>query len=437
MSVRIAIVGSGYVGLVSGACFAELGHDVVCVDRNVPKIVGMQQGVMPIYEPGLDDLVRRNAEKGRLRFSADTGASVSDRDAIFIAVGTPTDQKDGSAELTYVFEAAREIAGAISGHTVIIVKSTVPVGTNSRVAQVISSHLSANATFSMASNPEFLREGAALNDFMFPDRIVIGCDQFEAEMVMRRIYAPLIAANVPIVITDSTTAELIKYAANAFLAVKVSFINEVSDLCEALGADIRDVANGIGLDRRIGGAFLRPGPGWGGSCFPKDTRALLATASHSSVRVSTVEAAIASNSARKSSMAQRVVQSCGGRVDGKNICVFGLTFKGQTDDMRESPALEIIKDLVNLGANVTAFDPSKPEAASQLLPQIRHAYSPQHAVAGSDLLLILTDWGVFTTYDMSELASLMRDPVMLDLRNLFDKNAILAGGFRKYQGLGH
>lgn len=437
MSVKIAVIGSGYVGLVSGTCFAELGHNVVCVDHDKNKIDGILAGKLPIYEPGLEDLVRRNIDMGRLSFSTDTASSVRDREAVFIAVGTPSDASSGRAELAYVFKAAEEVGAAISATTVVVVKSTVPVGTNSKVAEAIAKRLRPGAAFTVASNPEFLREGAAISDFMEPDRIVAGCADTFTASVMRRIYAPLIAANVPLVVTDIPTAEMIKYAANAFLAIKVSFINEISDLCETLNANVRDVALGIGLDKRIGSAFLRPGPGWGGSCFPKDTRALLFVAADRNVPVSTVEAAVDANDRRKAQMANRVTDACGGSLNGKLVAVLGLTFKGQTDDMRDSPALDIVPQLLKLGAQVVAFDPSAPREAGRLLPGIALADSALDAVKGADALVVMTDWGVFATYDLTEIAAVMNERVMVDLRNLYDRNAVLDAGFEHYVGLGN
>lgn len=437
MSVRIAVIGSGYVGLVSGACFADIGHDVICVDRDMDKIESIREGRLPIYEPGLDDLVRRNVQSGRLSFSTDTAASVRDREAVFIAVGTPSDAQSGQAELTYVFAAAAEVGAAIESSAVIVVKSTVPVGTNGKVAEMVARQLRPGAAFTVASNPEFLREGAAINDFLEPDRIVVGCGDEATTALMRRIYAPLIATNTPFVVTDVATAEMIKYAANAFLAIKVSFINEISDLCEVLGANVRNVSLGIGLDKRIGTAFLRPGPGWGGSCFPKDTRALISIAREQGLPITTVEAATKANANRKAFMARRVSDACGGSVRGKTIGVLGLTFKGQTDDMRDSPSLDILPGLVDQGAKVVAFDPSRPVDAPRLLPAIVMVDSALKAAEGADVLVVMTDWGVFATYDLGELAGVMREPVLVDLRNLFDRTAVLKAGFRIYEGLGN
>lgn len=437
MSVKIAVIGSGYVGLVSGACFAELGHEVVCVDRDVNKIASICNGQLPIYEPGLDDLVRRNVQAGRLSFSTDTIASVKGCEAVFIAVGTPSDAQSGHAELTYVFAAAEEVGSAIEGSAVIVVKSTVPVGTNGKVAEAVARRLPPRATFTVASNPEFLREGAAISDFLEPDRIVVGCDDDPTIALMRRIYAPLIATSIPFLVTDVATAEMIKYAANAFLAIKVSFINEISDLCEPLGANIRNVSLGIGLDKRIGAAFLRPGPGWGGSCFPKDTRALISIAREEGLPITTVEAAVQANDDRKSSMGRRIVDACGGSVRSKTIGVLGLTFKGQTDDMRDSPSLDILRWLADEGAKVIAFDPAQPPEATRLLPHVLLAQTALEAAKDVDALVVMTDWGVFATYDLKELAGVMREPVLVDLRNLFDRAAVLGAGFRIYKSLGN
>jgi UDPglucose 6-dehydrogenase len=436
VSVKITMIGTGYVGLVTGACFAELGHDVICVDKDERKITRIQAGEMPIYEPGLGSLVARNVEQGRLRFSTDTVDSVKDRDAVFIAVGTPSEEGTGHADLTYVYAAAKEIGKAVDSFTAVVTKSTVPVGTNRSVNGKLAEASGRKDLFAIASNPEFLREGAAIQDFMEPDRIVIGYDDPRAGDVLARIYAPLTSRGVPLVSTNIETAEMIKYASNAFLAIKVSFINEVADLCETIGADVRDVATGLGLDRRIGSAFLRTGPGWGGSCFPKDTRALLMTARNRNVPARIVEAAIEVNTHRKETMVDRVRAFCDGSVKGKRIAVLGVTFKGQTDDMRDSPALDILPRLVAEGADVVAFDPSNPSEAPKLLPGVTMAASALKAARGAAALVVLTDWMSFRSLDLKQLARAMARPAMLDLRNLFEKDKALRDGFQHYSGLG-
>lgn len=436
MSVKITMLGAGYVGLVTGACLAELGHNVICVDKDQVKIKNLKVGKLPIYEPGLDELVIRQVAMGRLSFSTEVAESVRGRDAIFIAVGTPSSEETGRADLKYVEAAAKEIGEAIDRFTVVITKSTVPVGTNRLVAEILSKSVRTPGDFAVASNPEFLREGAAITDFMEPDRIVIGCESARAIDIMRRIYEPLSARNTPFVETDIETAEMIKYAANAFLAVKVSFINEISDLCEVVGADVADVALGIGLDKRIGPAFLRVGPGWGGSCFPKDTRALEMAAKDVNIPLRIVESAMTANEGRKRAMADRILSICGGALKGKTIGVLGLTFKGQTDDMRESPSLDILPLLIEMGAAVQAFDPSKPHQAAELLPNVKMCGSAERAAAGADALVVLTDWMIFKSYDLAELAQAMRRPVMIDLRNLFDRRKANEAGFAEYFGLG-
>jgi UDPglucose 6-dehydrogenase len=436
MSVKITMLGTGYVGLVTGACLAELGHNVICVDKDAQKIANLLHGKMPIYEPGLDELVTRQTSQKRLSFSTDVAASVKGRDAVFIAVGTPSNEQTGRADLKYVEAAAREVGAAIDRFTVVVTKSTVPVGTNRLVAEILRQNVRAPGDCAVASNPEFLREGAAITDFMEPDRVVVGCENAAALEIMRRIYAPLSAQNTPFVETDIETAEMIKYAANAFLAVKVSFINEISDLCEAVGAEVSDVARGIGLDNRIGSAFLRVGPGWGGSCFPKDTRALEMVAQDAGMPLKIVGAAMQANDDRKRAMAARIVKLCGGNVRGKKLAVLGLTFKGQTDDMRESPSLDILPLLIEAGAEVRAFDPSDPHSVDELLPDINIFETPEAAATGADALIVLTDWMVFKSYDLAELSAVMSEPLMIDLRNLFGRQKALDAGFKSYFGLG-
>lgn len=434
--MNITIVGVGYVGLVSGACFAEFGHNVICVDIDEHKINRLKDGIMPIYEPGLDHIVGQHSLSGRLTFTTDLARSVKGRDAVFIAVGTPPRPQDGHADLSFVYAAAKSIAESMDQFTVVVTKSTVPVGANREVARILGQYAPAGQQWAVASNPEFLREGAAISDFMEPDRVVIGCDNAQGIAIMERIYAPLAARNTPIMTTDIETAELIKYAANAFLAVKVSFINEVSDLCERVGGRVEEIAKGIGLDRRIGGSFLRTGPGWGGSCFPKDTRAMLMTAQDAGVPLSIVAAAVGANEQRKRDMADRIVEACGGSVNGKVIGVLGLTFKGQTDDMRESPSLDILKGLIAAGARVRAFDPSNPHEAAHLLPDVELVKTPEEAADGADALVVLTEWMVFKSYDLGELARVMRQRIMIDLRNLFDEATARESGFTTYHCLG-
>jgi len=437
MVMKIAMIGTGYVGLVTGTCFAELGHDVVCIDIDQRKIDMIEEGRLPIFEPGLDELVKRNVDQGRLRFTSNTAEGAAGRDAIFIAVGTPSEASTGRADLSYVLNAAEEIAEVINDFTVVVTKSTVPVGTNHKVYSRIRAKLGNGAKFAVASNPEFLREGAAIRDFLEPDRVVVGCDEERAFEVMEKIYAPLTSREVPLVKTNIETAEMIKYAANAFLAIKVSFINEVADLCEAIDADVRDVATGIGLDKRIGASFLRAGPGWGGSCFPKDTRALLMTARDLGMPAKIVEAAIAANVARKSSMIERIRSACDGNLSNKRIAVLGVTFKGQTDDMRESPSLDIIPPLLLEGADVVAYDPSSPHEAELLLPCVQMMETPVDAARDADVLVIMTDWMIFKTIDMTQISSVMHTAKMVDLRNLFEEDDMIKQGFESYSGLGY
>lgn len=434
--MKITMVGTGYVGLVSGACFAELGHDVICVDKDERKIDCLRNGVMPIYEPGLEELVARNVAAGRLSFSLDLAASVKGRNAVFIAVGTPPEPHSGRADLQYVFAAAREIAANLDRFTVVVTKSTVPVGTNRRIAELAVGVLSPGAVMTVASNPEFLREGQAISDFLQPDRIVVGSDDVRTLGVLREIYQPLVDDGAPLIGCSLESAEIVKYAANAFLAIKVAMINEVSDLCEAVGADVGTVAAGVGADHRIGRAFLRVGPGWGGSCFPKDTRALVTTAQDHAVRLRVLEATIEANSDRKASMASRVAKACGGALRGKCIAVLGLTFKGQTDDLRESPSLQLVVDLCALGARVRAYDPSQPHAIPGWPDTAGLVASAEAAVESAEALVLATDWDEFVGYDLGALADLMADPVLVDLRNMFDPKTATACGFRRYLSLG-
>ncbi len=417
--MRVVMIGSGYVGLVSGACFAEFGVDVTCVDKDADKIAQLNAGVMPIFEPGLEALVDQNTKAGRLVFTTDLGPAVAQADIVFIAVGTPSRRGDGHADLSFIYEATAEIAGALSGHTVIVTKSTVPVGTGREVARIIADQNGA-ADFDVASNPEFLREGAAISDFMRPDRVVVGTESERAREVLGRLYRPLYLLETPILYTSLETAELIKYATNAFLATKITFINQMADLCEALGADVHDVARGMGLDGRIGAKFLHPGPGYGGSCFPKDTRALVTTARDAEVPVTIVETVIGANDARKQAMVDKIISALdGGEIGGKTIGVLGLTFKPNTDDMRESPALDIVPGLMAAGALVRAYDPEGMEEARRLIEGLETVASADEAIIGADAVVIITEWNEFRALDPGALVAAMAAPVVIDLRNLF------------------
>ena len=432
--MRLAMIGTGYVGLVSGACFADFGHHVTCVDKDAAKIGAIRDGRMPIYEPGLEALVRANVERGRLDFTTSLAEGIKGAQAIFIAVGTPARRGDGHADLSHVFEAVRELARALEQPAVIVTKSTVPVGTGDRIAEILAEE-GAPAGCSVASNPEFLREGAAIRDFKIPDRIVVGAEDEAAREVLKEIYRPLFLNQAPILITSRRTAELTKYAANAFLAMKISFINEIADLCEAVGADVQDVARGIGLDNRIGAKFLHPGPGYGGSCFPKDTVALLKTAEQAGVEQRIVSTVVAVNDARKAAMAGRVAEALGGSVAGKKVAVLGLTFKPNTDDMREAPSIPLIERLVAEGAEVAAFDPVGREAAGPLLPPIAFADSAYKAADGADAVVIVTEWDEFRALDLERLAAGMRGKVLVDLRNIYHAAEAERAGF-SYRGVG-
>ena len=431
--MRIAMIGTGYVGLVSGACFADFGHQVTCVDKDAGKIDALNAGKMPIWEPGLEGLVKANVERGRLHFTTDVASGVHDAEAVFIAVGTPARRGDGQADLTFVYAAVRELAPLIAKGAVIVTKSTVPVGTGDRIVEILGEEKVANV--SVASNPEFLREGAAIRDFKIPDRIVVGAEDEHAREVLREVYRPLFLNQAPILFTGRRTAELIKYAANAFLAVKISFINEVADLCEAVGADVQDVARGIGLDNRIGAKFLHPGPGYGGSCFPKDTLALLRTAEEAGVDQRIVSAVVDVNDRRKASMAGRVTAALGGSVAGKRIAVLGLAFKPNTDDMRDAPSIPLIEGLLDGGAEVVAFDPVAIEQAKAVLPAIAFAKDEHAAADGADALVIVTEWDEFRALDLDELAGLMRGKVLVDLRNVYDREEAERAGL-VYSGIG-
>jgi UDPglucose 6-dehydrogenase len=416
--MRVAMIGSGYVGLVSGACFADFGHDVICVDKDPGKIERLNAGIMPIYEPGLDTLVTSNARAGRLTFTTDLVAGIAGAEAIFIAVGTPSRRGDGHADLSYVYAAAREIAAALKGYTVIVTKSTVPVGTGDEVERIIRD-ANPHAEFAVVSNPEFLREGAAIGDFKRPDRIVVGTEDARARDVMTELYRPLFLNQSPILFTGRRTAELIKYAANAFLATKITFINEIADLCEAVGADVQDVSRGIGLDNRIGSKFLHAGPGYGGSCFPKDTLALVKTAQDAGTPVRIVETVAAANDVRKRAMAKKVITLAGGDVRGKTIAILGLTFKPNTDDMRDSPAIAIVQALQDAGASIRAFDPEGTEQARLVLSNVDYAADPYAALAGADAAVLVTEWDVFRALDMDRVKTLMKTPAIADLRNIY------------------
>jgi UDPglucose 6-dehydrogenase len=422
------MIGTGYVGLVSGACFSDFGHDVVCVDKDQRKIDLLHQNVMPIYEPGLDALVASNVKAGRLHFTTDLAQAVDGADAIFIAVGTPSRRGDGHADLSYVYAAAEEIAGALTGPAVIVTKSTVPVGTGDEVERIIRRVAPASGAM-VVSNPEFLREGAAIDDFKHPDRVVVGAEDEAARQVMRDIYRPLsLNQNAPILFTGRRTSELIKYAANAFLAVKITFINEIADLCEEVGADVQEVSKGIGMDNRIGSKFLHAGPGYGGSCFPKDTLALLKTAADNETPLRIVEATVQVNDARKRAMGRKVIKAMGGDVRGKTVGVLGLTFKPNTDDMRDAPSISIIAALQDAGATVKAYDPEGVEQARPLLNHVEFSDSPYAAADGADALVIVTEWDAFRALDLGRIKSLLKSPLLVDLRNIYrPAEAVKAG----------
>ena len=429
--MRIAMIGTGYVGLVSGACFSEFGVEVTCVDKDAAKIERLSRGEMPIYEPGLDHLVASNMAAGRLRFTGDLKTAVAGADAVFIAVGTPSRRGDGHADLSYVFAAAAEIGEALQQNgnerTLVVTKSTVPVGTGRRVERILQKALPAGR-FDVASNPEFLREGSAISDFMRPDRVVIGTESEHARTVLRALYRPLYLFETPIVFTTLETAELIKYAANAFLATKITFINEVADLCEAVGADVQDVARGIGLDGRIGGKFLHAGPGFGGSCFPKDCQALVRTAEEMKAPLAIVDTVLRVNDARKRSMARRVVEACGGSVEGLTLAALGLTFKPNTDDMRDSPSLAFLPALSHAGATVRAFDPEGIAEAKKLMPELDYCTDPYEAMDGADALILVTEWNAFRALDLTRVKRLLRRPLVIDLRNIYKPEEMRAAG---------
>jgi len=431
--MRIAMIGTGYVGLVSGACFADFGHRVCCVDKDESKIEGLNAGVMPIWEPGLEAIVKANVERGRLTFTTDLADAVESAEAVFIAVGTPARRGDGHADLTFVFEAIRELSKFIRPGTVVVTKSTVPVGTGDRIEQILREE--GITQVSVASNPEFLREGAAIADFKHPDRIVVGAEDNRAQDVLREIYRPLFLNRAPILITGRRTAELTKYAANAFLAVKISFINEMADLCEAVDADVQDVARGIGLDNRIGPKFLHAGPGYGGSCFPKDTLALLQTADTVGVDQRIVRTTVEVNDNRKAQMVERVSNALGGELQGKHVGVLGLAFKPNTDDMREAPSIPIVKTLVERGATVSAFDPVARYQAEQIFSGIDFANDAYAAADGADVLVIVTEWDEFRALDLERIAGLLKGKILVDLRNVYDRADAEEAGLT-YYGVG-
>lgn len=429
--MRLAMIGTGYVGLVSGTCFAEFGCEVVCVDKDESKITRLLAGEMPIYEPGLDEMVARNMNAGRLSFTTDLKAAVASADAVFIAVGTPTRRGDGHADLTYVYQAAEEIADALNGYTVIVDKSTVPVGTAREVEKIIRTR-NPQALFDVCSNPEFLREGSAIEDFMRPDRVVIGSSSADAEKVMRQLYQPLSALETPLLFTSRETAELIKYAGNAFLAMKITFIHEVSDLCEKIGADVMDVAKGIGLDSRIGKKFLQAGPGYGGSCFPKDTLAMIKTAQDYNSPVKLVEATVSINNARKLKMAERVIEAAGGDISGKKVAVLGVAFKANTDDMRDSPAIDIVTALQKAGARIAAYDPVAMREAAKVMQNVTWGYDAYSVCDGADVAVIITEWDEFRALNLGRLRETMAQPILVDLRNLYNPQQVVNAGFNYF-----
>ena len=433
--MKIVMIGTGYVGLVSGACFSEFGFDVTCVDLDAQKIEQLNQNNIPIYEPGLDDVVARNAASGRLSFTTDLPASVSRADAVFIAVGTPTRRGDGHADLSYVYEAARQIAHHLTGYTVVITKSTVPVGTGREIQKIIADTNPA-AAFDVASNPEFLREGSAITDFMRPDRVVVGAETGRAIEVMRTLYRPLYLIETPVLVTNLETAELIKYASNAFLAVKISYINQMADMCEAVGANVHDVAKGMGLDKRIGAKFLHPGPGYGGSCFPKDTLALVKTGEATDIDMSIVSAVVGYNDDRKTDMARRIIAANGGSVEGLKIALLGLAFKPETDDMRESPAITIASELARKGADIAAFDPAAMDEARPLLPAAtQYCDTVEACIEGADCAVIITEWNQFRAITAQKFLQAMTGNIVVDLRNIYNPEAFLSAGI-DYHSIG-
>lgn len=426
--MRIGVVGTGYVGLVSGTCFAEFGVNVTCVDKDAAKIEGLRKGVMPIYEPGLDDLVEKQVKAGRLSFTTDLGVALEGADAVFIAVGTPTRKQDGQADLTYVFEAAREIIRGIKGKTVIVTKSTVPVGTAREIEKIVK-EMGREKDIDVCSNPEFLREGAAINDFMRPDRVVIGVSSTHAEEVMRELYRPLYLNETPMVVTAPETAEIIKYAANAFLATKITFINEIANLCEAAGGNVQHVAKALGLDGRIGSKFLNAGPGYGGSCFPKDTLALTLTAQKFGTPQRIVEAVVEVNADRQKQMAEKIIAACGGSVKGLKIGILGIAFKPNTDDVRDAPSLVILPILQKMGAQIVAHDPIAQEQAEKVLSGIEWASAPYEVAEKADALVIITEWNEYRALDLGRIAGMMKQKRLIDLRNIYKVAEVERHGF--------
>ena len=433
--MRISVIGTGYVGLVSGVCFSDFGHDVICVDKDPRKIEMLERGEVPIFEPGLDDLMKRNVEAGRLTFTTDLARSVEGADAVFIAVGTPTRRGDGHADLTYVMAAAEEIGRALTDYAVVVTKSTVPVGTNRKVAETIRA-AAPEAQFDVASNPEFLREGAAIDDFMRPDRVVVGVESERAADVMAAIYRPLYLRDFPIVTTDLESAEMIKYAANAFLATKITFINEIAALCEKVGADVKEVSRGMGLDGRIGNKFLHAGPGYGGSCFPKDTAALARIGQEHAAPMHITETVMRVNDAVKARMTEKLRDLCDGSFNGRTVAVLGVTFKPNTDDMRDAPSLTIVPALVGGGARVRVVDPEGRREGEALLPGVDWHDDPYEAARGADLIVLLTEWNEFRALDLGRMAGAMAQPRMADLRNIYDPGDVRAAGFEAYEAVG-
>ncbi len=432
--MRVAIIGSGYVGLVSGACFSDFGHVVTCVDKDLAKIGALNSGVIPIFEPGLTELVQNNMRNKRLFFTMDMAQAVSEADVVFIAVGTPSRRGDGHADLTFVYDAAREIAPALTGFTVVVTKSTVPVGTGDEVERVIRA-ARPDAEFEVVSNPEFLREGAAISDFKHPDRILIGTENELAREVMRELYKPLSLNQPPLMFTDRRTSELTKYAANAFLAMKVSFINEIADLCEVVGADVQDVARGIGFDKRIGAKFLNAGPGYGGSCFPKDTLALVKTATEAKSPLRIIEAVISSNDKRKTAMADKIIKAIGDDIRGKTVALLGLAFKPNTDDMRDAPSLTIAKVLHEAGVKLRVYDPESMKQAQSLMPHVAFCTDPYDCASGAAVLAIVTEWDSFRALDLDRIKALMVQPILVDMRNIYRAEDVRRRGFI-YYGVG-
>ena len=433
--MKISIIGTGYVGLVSGTCFAEFGMNVTCVDKDIKKINNLKKGIIPIYEPGLESLVKKNIDEKRLAFNTNLSEGIEGSEAIFIAVGTPSRRGDGHADLTYVYKVAEEISKYLDHYAVIVNKSTVPVGTGKRVHDIIRKN-NRNIEFDVASNPEFLREGSAINDFMRPDRVVIGCDSSKAKKILSELYRPLYLLETPIIFTKRETAELIKYAANSFLATKITFINEISDLCEKVGANVNDVSTGIGLDGRIGKKFLHPGPGYGGSCFPKDTLALVKTAQDYKSKLGLVEHVVKSNNKRKINIYKKVKKACLNKLKGKKITILGLTFKPNTDDMRDSPSLDLIPSLIKEGAKLKLFDPEGMSEAKELFKknnkEISWCNDSYSAMKGSDALVILTEWNQFRALDLAKVKSYLKEPTIIDFRNIYEPKEMLKHGFNYF-----